>query len=271
MARVVLALEVLLVGFLIGAAYLPAAGKSEQPQHPGDSNLVLAGTVTRVIDGDGAKVRLDSGPIEVRFYGIDAPEFRAPFGRKAKQALGRLIANRDVELVPEAQDRYDRMVAVVLLEGASVNEKMIAEGYAWAYRDYLGQIPGGEHYCELEAQARAAHLGLWSQPTELWVPPWIYRERVRRGPGAKVPSRDYAQETAADCIAAIKELRPVPGPQNPLDPQCVIKGNISSKGEKIYHVPGDPNYVETRIDPGRGERWFCTEEEARAAGWRAVR
>lgn len=50
---------------------------------------------------------------------------------------------------------------------------------------------------------------------------------------------------------------------------CRIKGNVSMYGgERIYHVPGGKWYDETRIDPGRGERWFCSEDEARAAGWR---
>ncbi|MDP2119290.1 MAG: hypothetical protein Q8K28_05240 [Hoeflea sp.] len=50
---------------------------------------------------------------------------------------------------------------------------------------------------------------------------------------------------------------------------CVIKGNISIKSrERIYHVPGQEYYDATRISPEYGERWFCTETEARAAGWR---
>jgi hypothetical protein len=50
---------------------------------------------------------------------------------------------------------------------------------------------------------------------------------------------------------------------------CNIKGNISvNTGERIYHVPGQEHYLETVISPGKGERWFCSEEEARAAGWR---
>ena len=47
-----------------------------------------------------------------------------------------------------------------------------------------------------------------------------------------------------------------------------IKGNISSSGEKIYHVPGGQYYAVTQIDASKGEKWFCTEDEARAAGWR---
>ncbi|WP_300408792.1 cell wall-binding repeat-containing protein [Lagierella sp.] len=48
----------------------------------------------------------------------------------------------------------------------------------------------------------------------------------------------------------------------------LIKGNISTKGEKIYHVPGQNAYDRTRINPSKGERWFKTEREAQKAGWR---
>jgi hypothetical protein len=49
---------------------------------------------------------------------------------------------------------------------------------------------------------------------------------------------------------------------------CVIKGNISSSGERIYHMPFHQHYGRTRIDERKGERWFCNEDEAQAAGWR---
>lgn len=52
---------------------------------------------------------------------------------------------------------------------------------------------------------------------------------------------------------------------------CRIKGNISWGGERIYHVPGGKYYDATQIATGKGERWFCTEAEARAAGWRRSR
>ena len=45
-------------------------------------------------------------------------------------------------------------------------------------------------------------------------------------------------------------------------PGCVIKGNISSSGERIYHVPGQRYYDKTLITGLQGERWFCTEQEA---------
>ena len=49
---------------------------------------------------------------------------------------------------------------------------------------------------------------------------------------------------------------------------CRIKGNISKSG-KIYHVPGSGAYEKTLIDESKGERWFCSEDEAKVAGWRA--
>lgn len=50
---------------------------------------------------------------------------------------------------------------------------------------------------------------------------------------------------------------------------CNIKGNISfNTGERIYHVPGQVYYHDTTISMRHGERWFCSEAEARRAGWR---
>jgi hypothetical protein len=52
---------------------------------------------------------------------------------------------------------------------------------------------------------------------------------------------------------------------------CLIKGNINGKGERIYHPPGCRYYAATKIDPARGERWFCSESEASQAGWRRTK
>ena len=50
---------------------------------------------------------------------------------------------------------------------------------------------------------------------------------------------------------------------------CTIKGNVSiNSGERIYHVPGQHYYDRTKISPEYGERWFCSEADAMAAGWR---
>jgi hypothetical protein len=49
---------------------------------------------------------------------------------------------------------------------------------------------------------------------------------------------------------------------------CEIKGNITRNGERIFHKPGEPFYTRVKIDKSAGERWFCSEQEAVAAGWR---
>lgn len=54
-------------------------------------------------------------------------------------------------------------------------------------------------------------------------------------------------------------------------PGCDIKGNINEWGERIYHMPGQAYYLATRINPARGERWFCSQWEAWWAGWRKAK
>jgi hypothetical protein len=76
----------------------------------------------------------------------------------------------------------------------------------------------------------------------------------------------------ADATASATQTPPPPSSDALCDfsgtSQPVIKGNISSGDEKIYHVPGQQSYDETSINEARGERWFCTEADAVAAGWR---
>ena len=62
-----------------------------------------------------------------------------------------------------------------------------------------------------------------------------------------------------------------PNGQGNGDENCVIKGNISSSGEKIYHLPGCLSYDKTIINESAGERWFCSEDEAVNAGWRKAK
>ncbi|MCM2472767.1 hypothetical protein HGO38_04650 [Rhizobium sp. CG5] len=58
-------------------------------------------------------------------------------------------------------------------------------------------------------------------------------------------------------------------PRAVYDPGCTIKGNISiNSGRRIFHVPGQEDYSATIIRTEYGERWFCSEQEAREAGWR---
>jgi endonuclease YncB( thermonuclease family) len=235
---------------------------------------VLVGTVLSVTDGDTIKVQLSSGPIAVRLQSIDAPEKDQPWGAEARDALASRLSRRQIDLELETQDRYDRLVATVFLGGENINAWMVREGNAWAYRDYLTDAS----YCYSEADARSRRLGLWGLPASSTYEPREWRAR-QRDPSVRLSN--FSQETAANCVAAMHGRRAparsagAASPASPSAPSapakgCRIKGNISQSG-RIYHVPGSPSYDQTRIDESKGERWFCTEAEARAAGWRAPR
>jgi endonuclease YncB( thermonuclease family) len=248
-----------------------APGAETPAAEAGPGNPVLVGTVSRVVDGDTIKVELSSGPVEVRLDSIDTPERNQPWGTEATTALARRVDGREVALDVVTQDRYERLVAVVYLGDENVNAWLVQQGHAWAYRQYLKDA----QYCTWEAQARVARQGFWSQPAGQWQAPWEWRQVERRQAGSFT---DYSPETIANCTAAIGK-RPEPAAQSVSNApgksaatsgngDCRIKGNISGSG-KIYHVPGRHSYSKTVIDESKGERWFCTEEEARAAGWRA--
>lgn len=111
---------------------------------------VLQGVVVGVVDGDTADIRLDSGMIRIRFHAIDAPESGQPNGKAAKAALSQLIFGKVVEVEPFEQDRYDRLVARVWLDGQDVNAEMIKSGNAWTYRRYADEPA----YCAYEKAAR---------------------------------------------------------------------------------------------------------------------
>ena len=49
--------------------------------------------------------------------------------------------------------------------------------------------------------------------------------------------------------------------------KCPIKGNVSRSGERNYHMPWQSTYARVKIDEKNGERWFCSEADARAAGF----
>ena len=110
-----------------------------------------------------------------------------------------------------------------------------------------------------------------AEPTDTPVPP-----TNTPSPPTSTPTAARPTNTPAPIVAPPVRTGPlVPlftcagGCAEPPDPSCNIKGNISiASQEKIYHVPGQRNYDDTEISPEGGERWFCTEEEAIAAGWR---
>lgn len=153
---------------------------------------------------------------------------------------------------------------IVYSSGVNVNEQMVKNGDAWAYRHYLKD----PDYCAWEVEARDHKRGLWRLPPDQRIAPWKWRAIKRHQLAAPT---DYANETVENCIASTGQQRvAAPAARSVPAGECRIKGNISRNG-KIYHVPGSRSYNDTKIDETKGERWFCSEEEAVAAVWRAPR
>lgn len=67
------------------------------------------------------------------------------------------MLNQEVALDVVTQDRYERLVAIVYVGDSNVNEWLVEQGHAWAYREYLEDPT----YCRLEHEARIAQRGLW--------------------------------------------------------------------------------------------------------------
>ncbi|GAB49792.1 putative nuclease [Mobilicoccus pelagius NBRC 104925] len=214
--------------------------------------------VAGVVDGDTVTVRLGGQKERVRVIGIDTPELRGDecYARQAASRMQSLVQSREVQLVTDPpqgdRDRYGRLLRHVrLADGRSAAKVLLEEGFAREYT-YRRAYEGQAEYRAAEAAAQKSHAGLWG----------ACPASPRRGPSTSArPTPSTTSRRPAD---APKGDRPAGG-------SCDIKGNINRRGEKIYHVPGGRSYARTTIDTSRGERMFCSESEARAAGWRAAR
>jgi endonuclease YncB( thermonuclease family) len=202
----------------------------------GGSAATLDGSVLQVLDGDSFVMTNAGERVEVRIGEIDAPEGGQPHGDRSRRELAALLDGSGVRLQIQTIDDYGRTVGRPYVGELDVAAELVRSGHAWAYRRYL-RDPA---LLQLEQEARSANRGLWSLPEAERQPPWEWRRQARR----QQPEHEE---------------------------DCRIKGNINDRGERIYHRPGQMHYEETRISVSRGERWFCSEESARAAGWRPAR
>jgi endonuclease YncB( thermonuclease family) len=233
-----------ILGWLIAAGALVAFASGSLPR-----GETISGAV-RVIDGDSLHV----GATEVRLFGVDAFEGRQvcvrdgnPWrcGEAAANKLRELTGAHAVTCDKRDTDSYGRTVAVCTNGTVDLGAELARAGLALAYRQFSAD------YVDEESEAKAARRGAWAGN---FTPPWD----ARRGGDAEP-----------------RQPREPPGGSSDAASGCRgtgIKGNISRNGgERIYHVPASSSYDETRIVEADGERWFCTEDDARRAGWRARR
>lgn len=127
--------------------------------------------VVGVLDGDTVLVLDERRTVQfkVRLDQIDAPEKAQPYGQKAKQFLSSLIYEKRVSLLKKGQDRYNRTIGEIKLNGKNINLYMVQEGYAWAYRKYVTN----SEYTKAEQTAMQHKKGLWKDPNP--TPPWLWR------------------------------------------------------------------------------------------------
>jgi endonuclease YncB( thermonuclease family) len=136
-----------------------------------------SGKVIGVADGDTITVLRDRQPQKIRLYGIDCPEERQPFGKRAKQFTSQLVFGKVVEVEPVTMDRYGRTVAFVQVENVLVNEELIREGLGWVYLRYC-KLPLCAEWQGIELEARSEKRGLWNDSNH--IAPWEYRRQRRR-------------------------------------------------------------------------------------------
>ncbi|HEY8766410.1 MAG TPA: thermonuclease family protein [Dehalococcoidia bacterium] len=212
--------------------------------------------VTRVVDGDTIHVDIAGQDFPVRYIGMNTPETVDPvkpiecYGPEASARNKQLVTGQTVELEKDISetDQYGRLLRFVWLpdtshpgQGEMVDALLVQEGYA-RLDTFPPDVRYKDLFAQLQQQAQAARSGLWGDVCTSATP---------------IPATQTAPTSSGD------EVCDYSGTQQP-----VIKGNISSSAERIYHVPGQQFYNQTQIDEASGERWFCTEQEAMDAGWR---
>ena len=198
--------------------------------------------VVRVVDGDTINVEINGKVEPLRYIGIDTPETVDPrktvqcFGIEASKKNKELVEGKLVRLEKDITDldKYKRLLRYVWLGDTLINQELVMQGYAKSY-SYPPDIKYQDKFVAAEKKAREDKLGLWTACASVTAPVTL--------------ATPAAQAATAN-------------------PSCTIKGNISAAGEKIYHLQGCSSYAKTTIDESRGERWFCSEQEAQSAGWR---
>ena len=141
--------------------------------------MAWQGRVTRVLDGDSLLIRGKDRVHEIRLYGIDAPEYKQPFGRAARGMARKLLLRREVEVIGVDVDRYGREVALVYHGNTLVNRELVRAGAAWLYPRYCRKKELCRAMRADQDQARRERLGLWagSNPLAPWK--WKYLNRKK--------------------------------------------------------------------------------------------
>ena len=111
-----------------------------------------------------------------------------------------------------------------------------------------------------EKAAREAKAGMWQGA---FIAPWDWR--IRNKKTVILGLHQTARRPRMPILLASAS-----GPIAP-SPECTIKGNVNGAGECIYHTPASRWYAQIKMQVAKGTRWFCSVEDAEAAGCRQTR
>ncbi|WP_025028034.1 thermonuclease family protein [Caldalkalibacillus mannanilyticus] len=245
--------KVLQLSMLVCFISLFLLSACSEPSSMGD---IEEGTVLRVVDGDTIKVKLNGVEETVRLLCIDTPEMKdkrfdgpQPFAEEATEFVTDMLSGKKVELelgLGNGRDKYGRLLAYVYVDGQMINERLLEEGLARVAYVYSPNTKYVDQFREIQRQSQKEGKGIWSLENYAQED-GFHTQNVKE---AVVSSKVQKKEVTASA-------------QVQSSSDCTIKGNINSKGEKIYHLPGGAYYDRTKE-----EMMFCTESEAEQAGFR---
>lgn len=242
-----------------------------------ETHAKIIATVTEVIDGDTVNVLIDNEIERIRLIGVDAPEHQDCYYRESLQYAKSLLDDQQVQIEKDESqgeyDKYDRLLAYLILpDGSNFSQIQLEEG---AVKEYTYDAPYKyqKEFQDAESRARSNKIGIWN-PESCKKSNELDSKKKTQPPTEELPAPLPITTSSMGISEDPSNSQPAPTsiPVNnndgyvPPNQSCVIKGNINSKKKKLYHLPGCPSYNQTKINK-TGERWFCTEEEAKAAGW----
>jgi endonuclease YncB( thermonuclease family) len=226
---------------------------------PGVAGAADLSGVPKIHDGDQVQI----GSTKIRLGGIDAPSVdqlclntkgeRWTCGVAARDELAHHVENKSWTCHVERTDRRGRAVARCEVDGEDIQKWMVKSGWALAY------VRFSHDYDADEKAAREAKAGMWQGA---FIAPWDWRIRNKKTVilGAAKPP-----ETASAILLASASGSVAPSPD------CTIKGNVNRSGECIYHTPASRWYAKIEMKISKGTRWFCSVDEAEAAGCRETK
>jgi len=215
--------------------------------------------VPKIREGD----QITIGSSRIRLGGIDAPAVdqlcldtkgeRWTCGVAARDELIHHAADKTWTCHVSQVDRRGRSVARCQVDGEDIQQWMVKNGWALSYTRF------SHDYDADEKAAREAKAGMWQGA---FIAPWDWRVRNKKTTilGATKPP-----ESASAILLASASGSVAPSPE------CTIKGNVNRAGECIYHQPTSRWYARIEMKISKGTRWFCSVEEAEAAGCRETR